>query len=84
MASVMPFAEKKATKGVKIVTNFATDIGGSEVGNAVWQWLEKAMEEKWIKYMPQPEAVGKGLKDVQRGVDLLAKGVSAKKLVVLI
>jgi NADPH:quinone reductase-like Zn-dependent oxidoreductase len=84
VASVMPGAEEKATRGVKIVTNFATGMASSEVGKAIWQWLSKAMEENWIKYMPQPEVVGKGLEYVQQSVDLLAKGVSAKKLVVSI
>ena len=84
VASVMPFAEKKATKGVTIVTNLGTDTGSSEVGKAIWQWLDKAMEENRVKYMPQSEVVGKGLEEVQQAVDLLAKGVSAKKLVVSI
>ena len=82
VASVMPGAEKKATKGVKIITNFATDMANSEFFKAIWQWLDKAMEENRIKYMPQSEVVGKGLEHVQQAVDLLAKGVSAKKLVV--
>jgi hypothetical protein len=42
------------------------------------------MEKNRIKYMPQSEIVGKGLEHVQRAVDTLAKGVSAKKLVVSI
>lgn len=82
VASVMPGAEQKATKGVKIITNFAAEMAGSEVSKAIWQWLNKAMEEDKIKYMPQSEVVGKGLEHVQQAVDLLAKGVSAKKLVV--
>jgi NADPH:quinone reductase-like Zn-dependent oxidoreductase len=82
LASVMPGAEEKATKGVKIITNFATDMASSEFFKAIWQWLNKVMEENRIKYMPQSEVVGKGLKHVQQAVDLLAKGVSAKKLVV--
>jgi NADPH:quinone reductase-like Zn-dependent oxidoreductase len=84
VASVMPGAEGKATKGVKIITNFATGMASSEVGIAIWQWLHKAMEENRIKYIPQSEVVGKGLEHVQESVDLLAKGVSAKKLVVSI
>ncbi len=82
VASVMPGAEEKATKGVKIITNFATDMASSEFSKAIWQWLNKAMEANRIKYMPQSEVVGKGLEHVQQAVDLLAKGVSAKKLVV--
>jgi len=84
VASVMPGAEAKATKGVKIITNFSTDMASSEFFKAIWQWLNKAMEENRIKYTPQSEVVGKGLEHVQQAVDLLAKGVSAKKLVVSI
>ena len=37
-----------------------------------------------IKYMPRSEIVGKGLERIQEAIDLLAEGVSAKKLVVSI
>jgi hypothetical protein len=33
-------------------------------------------------YKPQADIVGNGLEDVQKGCDLLAQGVSAKKLVI--
>jgi NADPH:quinone reductase-like Zn-dependent oxidoreductase len=82
VASVAPGAEEKATRGVRIITNFATDIADNGVGEHTWQWHSKAMEEHKIKYMPPSEVVGKGLEGVQQAVDLLAKGVSAKKLVV--
>ncbi|PIG79926.1 zinc binding dehydrogenase [Aspergillus arachidicola] len=84
VASVIPGAEQKATKGVQIVTNFTSDIGKSEVGKAIWKWLTIAMAEDWIKYMPQSEVVGEGLQRIQEAIDLLAEGVSAKKLVVSI
>lgn len=35
-----------------------------------------------MKCKPDPEVVGKGLEHVQTAIDLQAKGVSAKKLVV--
>lgn len=82
VASVMPGAEKRASRGVTIVTNFTTDIGKNSFMCPVWEWLNRVMEETKIKYLPQPEIVGKGLEDVQKGVDLLATGVSAKKLII--
>lgn len=82
VASVMPGAEGKATRGVKIVTNFATDMASSEFFKATWQWLDKVMEENRIKYMPPSEVIGNGLEHLQQAADLLAEGVSAKKLVV--
>ncbi|MCJ1416039.1 hypothetical protein MMC32_002374 [Xylographa parallela] len=84
VAAVMPGAEAKATKGVKITTNFGVDMANSELSTTVWQWLGKAMAEKRILYMPQSEVVGQGLEQVVQAIDLLAKGVSAKKLVVLV
>lgn len=84
VVAVTPGAEKKATRGVKIVTNFVTSWAESEVIKAIWQWVAKAMEDNAIKYLPQSEVVGKGLEDVQKAVDLLGQGVSAKKLVVSI
>ncbi|KEF54040.1 uncharacterized protein A1O9_09835 [Exophiala aquamarina CBS 119918] len=84
IASISPGAEAKGTKGVKIITNFATIGVESEVPKFIWQWINKAMESNTIKYMPQPEIVGKGLNGLQKAVELLSKGVSAKKLVVSI
>ena len=84
VVSVKPGSEQNSTKGVKIVTNMGTDIASGGTGKAIWQWLNKVMAENRIKCIPQSEVVGKGLEDVQQSVDLLAKGVSAKKLVVSI
>ncbi|MCJ1434117.1 hypothetical protein MMC27_003483 [Xylographa pallens] len=82
VAAVIPGAETKATRGVKITTNISVDMASSELPTTVWQWLGRAMAENRIQYLPQSEVVGKGLEQVQQAVDLLAKGVSAKKLVV--
>lgn len=83
ISSVMPGGEQKATKGVKIVTNFmASETSRKEGGKLIWQWLGQVMKENKIQYMPQSKIVGKGLHEVQQAVDLLAKGVSAQKLVV--
>ncbi|PQE23508.1 hypothetical protein CJF31_00006142 [Rutstroemia sp. NJR-2017a BVV2] len=84
IASVIPGAEAKGKDGVQVVTNYATDFSNSGMGKTIWGWLNQAMETRIIKYMPQSEVVGKGLEDVQKAVDMLAKGVSAKKLVVSI
>ena len=45
-------------------------------------WLPAALADGAMKCQPEPEIVGKGLKDIQGAVDRLRKGVSAKKLVV--
>lgn len=41
-----------------------------------------ALENGLLKCMPQPFVTGNGLKSLQDACDLMAKGVSAKKLVV--
>jgi NADPH:quinone reductase-like Zn-dependent oxidoreductase len=82
IASVIPGAEAKRKDGVQVVTNYATDFSNSDMGKTIWEWLTEAMETRIVKYMPQSEIVGKGLEDVQKAVDILAKGVSAKKLIV--
>lgn len=82
IVSVTPGAETKASKGVTIVTNFSADPKNEPYQKAVWAWLNEGMAQGSVKYAPPFEVVGKGLEDVQKGVDLLAQGVSAKKLVV--
>ncbi|KAL2429322.1 Dehydrogenase orf1 [Exophiala dermatitidis] len=84
VAAVMPGAEAKATKGVRITTNFAAAANAvtGGLGKSVWTWLGKALDEDRIKCMPPAHVVGHGLEDIQKAVDLLANGVSAKKLVV--
>ncbi|KAL6910039.1 GroES-like protein [Trichoderma evansii] len=85
MSSVRPGAEQLTQNDVKIVTNFSMSPEGyAQLSQSTWKWLEKSMSEKTIKYMPQAEVVGHGLESVQPAVDRLAKGVSAKKLVVII
>ncbi|KAE8351946.1 chaperonin 10-like protein [Aspergillus coremiiformis] len=86
VASVIPGAEQKGTRGVEVVLNFlaVANMTNNGVGKAIWRWLTTAMQEDKIKYMPRPEVVGKGLEHIQEAIDLLAKGVSAKKIVVSI
>jgi hypothetical protein len=46
------------------------------------EFLPGALDKGVIKAKPDAEVVGRGLESVQRGVDVLRKGVSAKKIVV--
>lgn len=85
MASVRPGAEQLAKNNVRIVTNFSLSPGDYfQLSQATWRWLEKSMAEKTVKYMPPAEVVGHSLESVQLAVDMLAEGVSAKKLVITI
>ena len=63
---------------------FAITVQQNEVGPAVWSnFLYEALEKGVFRCKPEPEVVGKGLGDIQKAVDMLKAGVSAKKLVVL-
>jgi hypothetical protein len=45
-------------------------------------FLTPALEKRIFKPAPKGEVVGRGLEFVQKAVDLIGEGVSAKKLVV--
>lgn len=61
----------------------ATTVAGNEVGPAVFRdFLPKALQEGAYQAKPDPMVVGTGLEKVQEAMDVLKKGVSAKKVVV--
>ncbi|KAI1608249.1 zinc binding dehydrogenase [Exophiala viscosa] len=86
VASVMPGAEAFSSRGVSVQANFVAMHSFVAEGKmtAIWEWLEKALREGRMKCMPPHEVVGHGLGDVQKAVDLMGKGVSGKKLVVVL
>lgn len=59
----------------------ATTKGGQAIYR---EFLPKALKSGQFKPAPPPEVVGKGLEYLQEGLDRLKKGVSAKKLVVVL
>jgi Zn-dependent alcohol dehydrogenase len=64
---------------------FAWDptMTGSEVGDAVLRkYLPQALAEGKLQAKPDPMIIEGGLEKVQHGIDLLKKGVSAKKIVI--
>ncbi|THZ80597.1 oxidoreductase [Aureobasidium pullulans] len=62
---------------------FASAITNSGVGEAIFvNYLPQALAEGKYKSAPKAEVVGNGLESLQKGLDILRKGVSAKKLVV--
>lgn len=85
VAAVMPGAEAFGTHEVEIRTNFATSISSTAVGVHIWRtYIEPALASGTLQCKPAAEVVGHGLQDIQKAMDLLAEGVSAKKLVVSI
>ena len=62
---------------------FATSIKDNNISKAIYQdYLPTALANGSFKPRPIPTVVGKGLEELQRGLDKLKAGVSATKLVV--
>ncbi|KAI4720785.1 oxidoreductase [Aureobasidium sp. EXF-10727] len=62
---------------------FASTIKDTGVSDAVFgNFLPESIAGGNYKSAPQAEVVGTGLESIQKGLDILRKGVSAKKLVV--
>lgn len=49
----------------------------------MWQdWFTPALEKGVLKCKPDAKVVGKGLEEIQKGIDAIAAGASATKYVV--
>lgn len=85
VAGVLPGANKFASEGVQVDMVMADFVHTHPAGQAIWrQWLEGALASGQLKCKPDPEIVGHGLESIQLGIDTIQKGVSAKKVVVLL
>ncbi|KAK4505463.1 hypothetical protein PRZ48_003426 [Zasmidium cellare] len=70
-------------EGVSIGYTWGDSLKYNEVGPAIWdKWLTPALADGSMKCKPDPEVIGKGLGSVQAGLDQVAGGVSAKKIVI--
>lgn len=70
-------------EGVTMKPVFGTTLKDNDVGKAVYEdYLPKALASGEFVPAPEPMVIGTGLDKIQEGVDLLMKGVSAKKIVV--
>ncbi|KAJ5127791.1 chaperonin 10-like protein [Penicillium atrosanguineum] len=57
----------------------------SAIGEWIWgKYVPLALANGSFKAKPEPLVVGNGLKDIQKGLDVQKKGVSAKKVVIAI
>lgn len=65
---------------------FALDITSKDSGSvarAVYHdFVPAALEKSSLTCKPDPHVAGEGLKDVQTGLDVHRRGVSAKKVVI--
>ncbi|KAM0555851.1 hypothetical protein ACHAPJ_006250 [Fusarium lateritium] len=68
---------------VKTQSILSTSIIGTPIAKAVFgDFVPAALEQGKFKAVPEAEVVGKGLESIQLGINTLAKGVSAKKIVI--
>ncbi|KAK9364382.1 putative alcohol dehydrogenase [Lipomyces kononenkoae] len=71
--------------GIRSKFVWGSGLRHNEVGNAIFgDFLPKALAAHKYAIAPEPLVVGKGLEHLQDGFDLLKKGVSVKKVVVLL
>lgn len=62
---------------------WGSDLKKCEVGPAVFgDYLTKALESGDYVAAPEPDVIGHGLEQLQKGIDILRNGVSAKKIVI--
>jgi hypothetical protein len=74
---------KSKTRSIGYKLIWGGTLRNNEVGPAVWvDFLPEALEKGVFIPAPDPRIVGKGLDNIPAALDLLKKGVSAKKLVV--
>lgn len=85
MSWIFSFKVKGLLTGVKSNFIIGSTISKNEVGNALFRdFLPKALEVGSFIPAPEAVAVGKGLENVQAACEYQQKGVSAKKVVVLL
>ncbi|KAK5175756.1 uncharacterized protein LTR77_000896 [Saxophila tyrrhenica] len=74
-----PQARLEVSENIKVVKI----MGMNEMTDAVWdEYLIPALREGKHRCLPEPLLAGEGLESLQKGMDILKKGVSAKKMVV--
>ncbi|BDD60283.1 hypothetical protein MAP00_005421 [Monascus purpureus] len=84
IASVKGFSGE-LPKDVTVKSVFATTLKDNHVGKAIYvDFLPNALAAGTFVPAPNPMVAGKGLENVQEAVDLQAKGVSARKVVVVL
>lgn len=80
LASVMPIPEYKKDD---ITVRPAMSTVDSKNTNYIWQeYIYNALNDGKFKVSPAPTIIGQGLDSIQTGLDKLAAGVSAQKIVV--
>ena len=75
---------KSKLRGIKWNFISAGGVAGNGIGKSIFEdYLGKALKDGSFKPAPEPMVVGKGLESIQEAMDIQKKGVSAKKVVVI-
>jgi hypothetical protein len=70
-------------EGIESKFVFGAAVKDNEAGPAIFEaFLPKALAAGEFKSAPTAEVVGKGLGSIQKGLDQVKKGASAKKYVI--
>ncbi len=81
--SLVSYAIKSWTRGIKHKFIVQDDSLRNGIGKAIWQdYVGDALANGTLVPEPEPLVVGKGLDKIQEGIDVLKKGVSARKVVI--
>jgi NADPH:quinone reductase-like Zn-dependent oxidoreductase len=83
LAANISIAVKARMAGIRTNFIFGSTLNDNEVGPMVYvDFLPKALAQGRYIAAPPPMVVGHGLDQIQMGLDVLKKGVSARKVVV--
>lgn len=83
MTSLLSYAIKSRTRGIKYKFVVQDETIHNGIGKAIWQdYLGEALANGTLAAEPEPLVVGKGLDKIQEGIEVLKKGVSARKIIV--
>lgn len=83
LGSVLPLMFKARLAGITTRAIFGSSLMDNEVGDRLFaDFLPRALAERRYCAVPEPMIVGHGLEQIQGAIDLMRRGVSAKKLVI--
>lgn len=82
VAAISPGAGSFAKYNITVKSNLTCTKPIAPVSQQIWRvFLEPALASGTFQYAPPADTVGHGLEDIQKCCNLLAQGVSAKKVV---
>jgi NADPH:quinone reductase-like Zn-dependent oxidoreductase len=85
VASNVALQARCLTRGIRARFVWGSSLMNNEVGPMLWEhFLPAALAEGRYITAPEPQVIGTGLDQVQTALDALGRGVSARKLVVLL